>query len=157
MNNFNPNLTDRLEPTARDSATHGSFPAPASFRNQSVARQQELHTEETILLTPKSKPSFAWLIMIKGEQPGQLFALEKKGTVIGRKATCQIVLPKDKAVSAKHAQVDQEGPDFVIHDLASRNKTWVNGQAVYHYLLKENDMIRIGETGFVFKQIRDQE
>lgn len=153
MSNFNPNLTHRLEPTAQDSAAHDI----ASFRNQRVARQQEFVAEQTILLTPKSTPSFAWLVMIKGKQLGQLFALGKQGTMIGRKATCQIVLREDKAVSAEHAQVDQEGPDFVIHDLASRNKTWVNGQAVYHDLLKENDVITIGETSFVFKQIRDQE
>jgi len=157
VNNFNPHLTNRLDPTARDSAAHDSFRASPSFRNQSFARQQDLHAEQTILLTQKSKPSFAWLVMIKGEQPGQLFALEKKGTVIGRSRKCQIALPEDKAVSTEHAQVDQEGPDLVIHDLASRNKTWVNGQAVYHYILKENELITIGETRFVFKQIRDEE
>lgn len=157
MSNSNPHLTNHLNLAVRDSAAHGSFSASPSFHSPGVARQRDLDTEHTILLTQKSKPSFAWLVMIKGEQLGQLFALDKKGTVIGRSRTCQIALPEDKAASNQHAQVDQEGTDFVIHDLASSNKTWVNGQAVYHYILKENDIITIGKTGFVFKQIRDEE
>ena len=157
MSNFNPNLTNSLDPTAQHPAARGSFPATAAFQNANAARQPELDAEHTILLTPESRPSFAWLIVIEGEQPGQLFTLNKKGMVIGRNRTCQIALPKDNAASSQHAQVYVEGSDFVVHDLASSNKTWVNGQKVYHYALKENDVITIGKTRFVFKQIRNEE
>ncbi len=156
MSNLNPHLTNRLNSTVRDSRPHDSFSRSSSLRTQNFANQQDQDSEHTILLTQKSTPSFAWLVMIKGKQVGQLFPLERKGTVIGRNKKCQIALRLDKAASSEHAQIYEEDSNFVIHDLASSNKTWVNGQEVYHYILQENDVVTIGETRFVFKQIRDE-
>ena len=156
MSNLNPYSTNHLTSTVRDSVAHDSFQVSSTLRTQNFANQQDLDSEHTILLTKKPAPSFTWLVMIKGEQVGQLFPLEKKGTTIGRNKRCHIVLRSDRAVSSEHAQISEEDSHFVIHDLASSNKTWVNGQEVYHHILKENDMITIGETLFVFKQIRDE-
>lgn len=156
MGNLNSYSTNHLQSTLRDSAADQPYRASASYRTRNLTHRQDLDAEHTILLTQKSTPCFAWLVMIKGKQLGQLFTLDKKGTVIGRHKKCQIILDTDKAASKEHAQVYEENDNFVIHDLASSNKTWVNGQEVYHHILKENDVMTIGETRFVFKQIRDE-
>ena len=151
MSHIDRNYTNTLDPTPQDSSAHDSW--RGSYNS---FPDQDLEAEETILLNPKSKPTFAWLVIVKGDNLGQLFTLKKEGTIIGRSRRCNISLSKDGAVSTEHAKVYQEGSDFVIRDLASANGTWVNGKKVYHQGLKENDLITVGQTLLVFKQIAEE-
>ena len=49
------------------------------------------------------------------------------------------------SVSGTHAWIRWEGPDLVIFDLKSTNKTFVNGLAVDRHVLQEADFIRLGQ------------
>jgi pSer/pThr/pTyr-binding forkhead associated (FHA) protein len=40
-------------------------------------------------------------------------------------------------------------------DLESTNGTWVNERRVSSALLKENDVIRLGSTRFIFRRAQD--
>ena len=66
-------------------------------------------------------------------------------TVIGRAASCQIVLDSEM-ISREHARVEVE-PDgrFKIRDLGSRNKTLVCGQQIAETILDYGDIIRVGD------------
>ncbi len=50
--------------------------------------------------------------------------------VIGRGASCTIVLDYDKSVSGKHCEISENGGRFYVRDLGSSNKTYVNGEEV---------------------------
>jgi len=68
---------------------------------------------------------------------------------IGRAADCHVFLP-DRTVSKKHAMIACDGDGkWHVQDLASANKTYLNGEAVAQAEIKTGDSIRI--TDFVME------
>jgi serine phosphatase RsbU (regulator of sigma subunit)/pSer/pThr/pTyr-binding forkhead associated (FHA) protein len=86
----------------------------------------------------------AALVTMKGPNPGQRFALERDGTLIGRQPDAAIYL-ESLAVSRQHARVSCDGGAWFVEDLGSSNGTFVNGARVQARTpLTERDMIQIG-------------
>ncbi|MCC9599896.1 SpoIIE family protein phosphatase [Stieleria sp. JC731] len=78
------------------------------------------------------------------------FKLHQGETSIGRHPDCHIVVDAGP-VSRFHAKVIGEGKRFTVHDLGSRNGTYLNGQRLSAaQVLREGDRIRISEIEFVF-------
>ncbi len=138
---------DQIEPTWQDQGPND--------HGYNRGGPYDIPDEGTVILRPNYKPSFAWLVVIKGARPGQIFPLNEKGLKIGRSGNCEIVLAQDNSVSLEHAKVYKEDEEFVVHDLASANGTFVNGKKAYHQALTENDRLIIGQTVLVFKQIKE--
>lgn len=72
------------------------------------------------------------------EEPQRRFMLTRLSTnqgyilcdgrhVLGRGADCSISIPDSKGVSRKHAALDVQGEECVLHDLSSTNGVFVNG------------------------------
>jgi pSer/pThr/pTyr-binding forkhead associated (FHA) protein len=106
---------------------------------------------------PKAPPTFAWLVVIEGIHAGHIFRLHPDTTVIGRDPGCDIVVD-DNTMSRQHAKIRRmEGADdeklFVIQDLFTENSTFVNGEEIVKHELKDDDLLLLGETKFVFKQV----
>lgn len=78
------------------------------------------------------------------------YNLGQQITRIGRSLGNDIVLAGDSKVSRDHAEIRHEGGALVIHDLNSRNGTWVNGARVTKQRLKDGDQIQIGNTRITF-------
>ena len=102
-------------------------------------------------------PSFAWLVIREGPRAGRLFRLDAEGTTIGRDPQCDIILD-DEAASRRHAKVwaeENEGgaSQFFIQDLATSNGTFINGEQILKQALSDGDVVEIGETKLVFKQV----
>lgn len=72
--------------------------------------------------------------------------------VIGRGKTCQVVLT-DKKSSRRHAGVSRQGSRCIVRDLGSSNGIYVNGEKVREQVLSGEDVLRIGDTEFVFKAV----
>lgn len=144
-----------LDPTWQDEGPSGD----SYGQNRNWGSSYDAPEEGTVILRPNRKPTFAWLVVVKGARPGQLYQLteDKRGLRIGRSGKCNIALGQDGSVSTEHAQVYREGEHWVIHDLASANGTFLNGEQIYHQKLEENDRITIGETVLVFKQIKESD
>ena len=67
---------------------------------------------------------------------------------IGRAADCEVrVSPADTIVSSHHAVVSLTPRGFVVQDLASRNGTMVNGQAIERAPVSGGDSIQLGFGG----------
>jgi DNA-binding MarR family transcriptional regulator len=67
---------------------------------------------------------------------------------IGRAADCEVrVSPADTIVSSHHAVVNLTPRGYVIQDLASRNGTMVNGQAVERAPIATGDTVQLGFGG----------
>lgn len=92
----------------------------------------------------------ACLQVLKGANPGQLFALDKDRFILGRHPDCDIVLDLG-AVSRQHAQIVRENGEFWVEDLQSRNGTQINGESISaRYRLQENDRVKICDLLFTF-------
>jgi hypothetical protein len=70
----------------------------------------------------------------------------KTGPVyIGRQVGSQVFLP-DRSVSRQHAVIYQDAAgNWLIEDLASTNKTFVNNTAIHKTTLNEDDIVKTGD------------
>ena len=57
----------------------------------------------------------------------------------------------DWAVSRDHARLSFQG-EWTLEDLGSRNKTYVNGQAIDRIALADGDLVETGQTVFLFRR-----
>src|SRR6185436_4573164 len=69
--------------------------------------------------------------------------VEPTGVTIGRKDTCEVVLPSND-VSRQHAQIRVEGERWILRDLGSSNGTLVDGVVIKQHELRDGDRIKIG-------------
>jgi MoxR-like ATPase len=94
----------------------------------------------------------ASLLVKKGQFEGQAFDFAGGEILIGRDETCSIMLENDSMVSRHHAKIlcDDKGV-WCLVDLGSANGTLLNSAAVATSPLKENDVISVGGTTFIFK------
>jgi len=82
--------------------------------------------------------------------------LDQEQMRIGRAQDNEIIL-QDETVSGYHALItirprarDEKNNEYIIEDLNSTNKTYVNNKEISQHSLKEGDIIRIGNTRLKF-------
>ena len=85
-----------------------------------------------------------------------IFALDQLQLGIGRAPDNEIVVD-DETVSVYHALItirqktqDETQQDFIIEDLDSTNGTFVNNKTTTRHLLKDGDIIRVGNSRLKF-------
>ena len=84
------------------------------------------------------------LILKKDGQTVAGFRLERGPVYIGRHEHSQVFLP-DRAVSRQHAAIfTTQDSTWVLEDLDSANKTFLNDKAIHKAPIKTGDRIRIG-------------
>ena len=85
------------------------------------------------------------LIVKQGDRTINEFRFTKGPVSIGRRTESQIFLP-DRAVSRQHAVIfnTQDGK-WMVEDLDSANKTYLNDQAVHKAEIKTDDILRIAD------------
>jgi len=90
------------------------------------------------------------LLVTRGRQKNQEFAIDRYETLIGRAEDCQVRL-HDWFVGRRHAIVHREGQEFSIKDLGKLAGVSVNGQAVRdRRALREGDEIKLGPVSMSF-------
>lgn len=77
-------------------------------------------------------------------------SLDKEVTSIGRKSDNDIVID-NLAVSGKHARILFMGGEAFLEDLDSTNGTFVNSEKTKKHLLKNGDLITIGQHQLKFE------
>ncbi len=144
--------TARPSREARDTPANTASEAPApedegcspTLMARPDASQEYLG--RTIMLTERPV-----LVVQGGPGSGQLYVLNRQTTTtLGRAHTNDIVLD-DVSVSSQHSRLRLEDGHFVLHDLKSTNGTFVNEQKISRHVLKTGDIIRLGETGLLFR------
>jgi sigma-B regulation protein RsbU (phosphoserine phosphatase) len=91
----------------------------------------------------------AHLRLFRGNRP-QRVELTNDSYVLGRSHSCDIVLESD-AVSRRHARITYRNDTFILEDLGSRNKTYLNGNLIAAPAeLADNDIIRICNHHIIF-------
>jgi len=104
----------------------------------------------------KAPPQMAWLVSKTGLRAGKEFRLLEE-TRIGRDAAQNDVVIDDSAVGRQHAKIRLESGQWILYDLASTNGTFVNDQQIYRQPLTDGDVVRMGQTTFVFMELREKE
>jgi len=96
-----------------------------------------------------------YLIVIVGDNVGEMHELRDGDTVIGRGRRAKIAL-HDDGVSRAHARVRREGNALMIEDLGSRNGTFVNGRRIHAPSpLFEGDKIQLGTRTMLRATMQD--
>ena len=90
------------------------------------------------------------LEFISGPLAGQTIDLAGEVTTLGSVAGNTIVL-SDPAVSRKHAGIRWNGTQYELADLGSTNGVYVNGHRIPKKALVSGDVLRVGNTEFVFR------
>jgi len=92
----------------------------------------------------------ARLVSVGGLKSGQATPLLDATTVLGRAATCRVVIEDDFA-SRRHAQISLRDDGYWLRDLDSKNGTLLDGQPVAgEALLEDGAIIQIGDTRLRF-------
>jgi hypothetical protein len=101
-------------------------------------------------------PPGAELALLDGDgRPGSRYPLRGRGPLcIGRDPNC-VVQASDAFVSACHARLewDAAAGGWWIADNDSRNGTWLNGERVARSPLRDGDMVRVGNSTFLFRVV----
>jgi FHA domain len=80
----------------------------------------------------------------KDIQPSD-FTLKDDVCILGRSATCDIVVTGQRTVSRLHAKIERAGPRYILQDANSANGTFVYNRQIYTpYVLKHEDVIGLG-------------
>ncbi|MBN1995397.1 MAG: FHA domain-containing protein [Anaerolineae bacterium] len=74
---------------------------------------------------------------------------------IGRDTATNDLILDDEHVSAEHAVIKYENNRFVLYDLASRNRTYLNDKSIEKQALLDGDVIQLGKVKLVFKEVKD--
>lgn len=83
---------------------------------------------------------------------GRVVRVPSGGLRFGRDHTdARLELHKDRRMSRSHAEVLRIRGQLVVHDLKSRNGTWVNGERVQHASLVPGDVVRVGSVAMVVR------
>ena len=92
------------------------------------------------------------LEVFQGPGPGNVFEIPDFETaVVGRSRTADIVID-DKSVSRKHAELTDDGTQFVVRDLHSANGTWVGGRRIDREVLRDGMEVEFGSIRARFRE-----
>jgi hypothetical protein len=89
--------------------------------------------------------------VVQGPHRGERLEWDAPATVVvGRGSRVQLRLDEDAHISRNHFRLEVEPPHCRLHDLGSRNGTFVNGQRVSAADLHDGDLIAAGQTQLRF-------
>lgn len=78
----------------------------------------------------------------RGPEKGETFRVAPGATLIGRDASCDVVL-SETVISRQHCRIDRRGDTWVLTNL-SNNGTRVKKQSIDEHVLSDGDTIQIG-------------
>ena len=111
----------------------------------------EHHLEDATELDIEDMSALAILWVKEGHRRGRIYRI-KDGDTVGRREGDLII--DDPKVSNPHAKFTIENDKYVVWDFGSKNGTTVNGAKIRAATeLKENDLIKIGDTIMVLKTL----
>lgn len=84
-----------------------------------------------------------------GAHAGRSYAFQQAIVRIGRMPDSDICFDAhaDLDASGRHAEIRREGNGWILHDVGSRNGTFVNGQRVTRHALQDKDEVEFGSGG----------
>ncbi|MCK6549827.1 sigma 54-interacting transcriptional regulator [Myxococcota bacterium] len=137
-------------------------PPEPGLRDRSTSERREHHreldtdTDRSVELDPEliangASASLVIAFSVDALDGHRRISLRPEGTVVGRSLPIFDGGAPDTRMSRHHAELRRIGERWSIHELASRNRTRVNGREIDGEVpLEPGDVIRLGATLFVF-------
>jgi Inner membrane component of T3SS, cytoplasmic domain len=95
----------------------------------------------------------AWVQVQSGRQEGRIYLLAQPRCRLGLDERAEIGIFGDPTVARQHAEIAVTASGYVLHHLANKSSTRVNGMPVAKLQsLKDGDRIELGHTLLVFRQ-----
>jgi len=123
---------------------------PQGGKTQMVGGGAARGAKTRVMGMDSDSPVCGWLVVLTGTQRGQDFRLDERKMTVGPTTEQEITI-FDDYISAPHCSIRFEGGSFILTDLGSSNKTYVNDERITEQELLDNDKIRIGNTELKFK------
>lgn len=95
------------------------------------------------------KPHLLQQIAGPGAPSEHLLDLEE--IVIGRSAQAQISI-ESGLLSRRHVLLRRSGPEYTCQDLDSSNGLYLNGIRAHSAVLRDGDLLQIGDVIFIFRE-----
>ena len=94
----------------------------------------------------------AFLRIKNGAKAGESYALGTKAVAGGRGTTCDIQLPDDAKISRRHFTVARQDADTCVIrcEPEAKNGLWINGNELRESVLRNRDVVRVGDTELEF-------
>ncbi len=114
------------------------------------ADADEGHGETTIIKQVQKPVSYqrtgllGWFEVLSGRLSGMRIELTQTKMLVGR--TKGDVVIDDPKISREHGSIEWTADGFLYVDLGSTNGSFVNHLPVTSHLLKQGDVLRLGET-----------
>ncbi|HZP65418.1 MAG TPA: GGDEF domain-containing protein [Rudaea sp.] len=89
------------------------------------------------------------LIVVSGVMLGFQLELGSALVVVGRASECGLSLPHP-SVSRHHCRIWREGDTYIIEDLGSTNRTYLNGKPITRAELRDGDQIAVGSNAIKY-------
>ncbi|HEX4336787.1 MAG TPA: FHA domain-containing protein [Polyangiaceae bacterium] len=77
--------------------------------------------------------------------------LESDEIIVGRSLQANISIDGN-GISRTHAAIRKSGPEYTFTDLNSANGVYLNGIKTHSAVLREGDMLQLGDAVFVFHE-----
>jgi two-component system, cell cycle response regulator len=94
----------------------------------------------------------ACLVAIAGPLLGTRIELDGAPLTIGRSSESGLTIPH-ASVSRHHCRIIRDNRMFMLEDLGSTNKTFVNGLMIERTILADGDRIKLGDSVFKFFEL----
>ncbi len=111
-----------------------------------ILRSDERRSE-TVEITP-SLMSRSWALEVQDEETVRRIPITDRPVVFGSGRSADVRV-RDKTVSKKHCEITAAGAVVLVHDLDSKNGTYVGGARVREAFATEGTLIAIGQTTLV--------
>jgi hypothetical protein len=94
----------------------------------------------------------ASLILLNGRFRGREFPLTQRFTRVGGSEKTEVGLSGYKNMSDVHVEITREKGEYVLTDAGSKTGTFVNEDKIKKTMLREGDVIRVGDAQFQFRK-----
>ncbi len=116
-----------------------------SLQEDQVDEQTVITMAEALIAPRTAESNLACLITIHGMNLGKKFDIGDGEHIIGRAENAQIRVNEEN-VSRQHARIYKNGPETIIEDLNSTNGTFINTKKITSHVMKDGDLLLIGNT-----------
>lgn len=139
------------QPTIDESVVRGhGYQPPSGFTQRPDPTVLDHVGRKTRLFEEKKSPIVGWLVAIEGPGKGADYKIREGKNTIGNSPE-NVIRIDDVYSSGKHASLRYDNQQYTLTDLDSSNGTFVNDEEITKVVLKDNDIISIGETKLKFK------
>jgi hypothetical protein len=133
------------------SAVRVSVEFPTGVRSPKVADDtKEIVTPKAVQYLANTGNVTVSRLVLVAEGKETSFPLSRDAYTLGRHRNNDIVI-SDPKVSSFHARIDRSAEGFTLHDLKSRNGTFLNGKRIETGVLTTGDEVRLGTARLLYK------